>query len=229
MSYICTRNVSGSKFPLKTVEVYLLVITIPPPPNRTLFLIFFFLENLDTKNQSVLLIGDFNAPNFDWERGLPLPNCNFYSKLKVTQIYISICLLGLTQCLLTDNSLDPIFTNFSRVNLFFADVGVVEPDSCHLSIFIEIPLDLHNSTSYHEHSYRKYALGVYSLLFSFLSNHDWSCVYSNNSRCCSRQFYQCYYSSYGFINTLWCYYKVKIPSLVFSHISLLYSGKELFL
>ena len=28
-----------------------------------------FEKNLDTKNQSVFLIGDFSAPNFDWERG----------------------------------------------------------------------------------------------------------------------------------------------------------------
>jgi hypothetical protein len=31
------------------------------------------------------------------------------------------------------------------------------------------------------HSYRKYASGDYSLLFRFLFNYDWSCVYSNNT------------------------------------------------
>jgi hypothetical protein len=48
-------------------------------------------------------------------------------------------------------------------------------------IAIEMPLDLHNSTSYHAHSYRKYASGDYNLLFRFLFNYDWSCVYSNNT------------------------------------------------
>ena len=82
---------------------------------------------------------------------------------------------------MTDNSLDLVFTNFNRINTCFDDVGGVKPDPCHPPIVIEISLDLRNSTSYHEHSYRKYALGDYSLLFSYLSNYDWSCVYSNNT------------------------------------------------
>ena len=63
--YTVMRNVYGSKFSPKTVKVYLLMsITSPLPlstPDRTLFLFFFFEENIDTKNQSVILICDFNA------------------------------------------------------------------------------------------------------------------------------------------------------------------------
>jgi hypothetical protein len=92
--------------------------------------------------------------------------CNLHLNLPV----------NLTQCLFTDNSLDLIFTNFGRVNTFFADVGVVKPDPCHPPIVIEIPLDLRNSASYYEHSYPKYALRDYGFLFSFLSNYDWSRV-----------------------------------------------------
>jgi hypothetical protein len=117
-------------------------------------------KNLDTENHSVLLIGDFSAPNNDCERGLPLRNCYFYSKLNCDSIYTSTCLLN-------DNSLDQVFTNFSRVNTFFADAGVVKPDLCHQPIVIELPLDLYNSTSYHGHYYRKYTLGGYSFLYSF--------------------------------------------------------------
>jgi hypothetical protein len=135
----------------------------------------------DTKNQCVLLIGDFNVPNFDRERSLSLPNCYFYSKLKGDAVFTSTCLLGLTQHLLTDSSLDLVFTNFDRVCTFFTDAGVVKPNAFHPPIVIEIPLDLHNSMSYHAHSYHKYASGDYSLLFSFLFNYDWSCVYSNNT------------------------------------------------
>jgi hypothetical protein len=51
----------------------------------------------------------------------------------------------------------PSFTNFSRVSIFFADVGVVKPDTCNPPIVKEIPLDLHNYASYHERSYGKYA------------------------------------------------------------------------
>jgi hypothetical protein len=43
----------------------------------------------------------------------------------------------------------------------------------------DIPLDLHTCTLYHEHSYRMYALGDYSLLISFLSNYDFVCVGNN--------------------------------------------------
>jgi hypothetical protein len=96
-------------------------------------------KTLILKITSVLVVVDFNAPNLDWGRGLPQPNCYFYSKLKGGAIYTLTCLLGLTQCLLTDNSLDLVFTNFSRVNTFFAGVGVVNPNSCHPPIIIEIP------------------------------------------------------------------------------------------
>jgi hypothetical protein len=101
--------------------------------------------------------------------------------LKGDVISTSTSLLGLTQRLLTDSFLDLVFTNFDREGTFFADIGVVKPDAYHPPIVIEIPLDLHNSTSYHTHCYRKYASGDYNLLFSFLFNYDWSCVYSNNT------------------------------------------------
>jgi hypothetical protein len=103
-----------------------------------------------------------------------------------------------------DNSLDLVFTNFSCVNTFFADVGIVKTDPCH-PLVIEIPLDLHNPTSYQEHSYHKYALRDYSLLFSFLSNYDWSCVYSNNTADAAVEFYLCYSSNYGISNSLLCH------------------------
>jgi hypothetical protein len=112
---------------------------------------------------------------------LPLPNCYLYSKLTGDTIYTSTCLLGLTQHLLTNSSLDLVFTNFDRVSTLFANIGVVKPNAFLLRNVIEIPLDLHNSVSYHGHSYCKCASGDYSLLFSFLSNYDWSCVYSNNT------------------------------------------------
>jgi hypothetical protein len=96
-------------------------------------------------------------------------------------IQTSTCLLSLTQRLATDNSLDLVLTNFSRVSTFFADAGVVKPGLCHPPIVIEIPLDLQNSASCYEHSYGKYILGDYNLLFSFLSNYDWSCAYSINT------------------------------------------------
>jgi hypothetical protein len=59
---------------------------------------FNFLENkLDTHNYRVSLIGDFNVAEFDWERGVSLENCHFYSKLKWEAIYASTFFLGESQ------------------------------------------------------------------------------------------------------------------------------------
>jgi hypothetical protein len=59
---------------------------------------FHFLENtLDTKHFRVILLGDFNAPGFNWGLGSPLPNYHYYSKIKGDDIYTSACLLGLRQ------------------------------------------------------------------------------------------------------------------------------------
>ena len=59
----------------------------------------------------------------------------------------------------------------------FAAVAVVKP----IAATTDIALYLHNSTSHHEHSYSKYALADCSLIFSFMSNYDQSCVYSNST------------------------------------------------
>jgi hypothetical protein len=101
-------------------------------------------KNHGTNNHSVPLMGDLNIPNFDLERGLPLLNSHSYSKLKGDAVDTSACLLGLTQFLVTDNSLDPVFTNFSLINTFFGEVGFVKSDPYHPPIVTEIPLVLHN-------------------------------------------------------------------------------------
>jgi hypothetical protein len=72
-------------------------------------------------------MGDFSVPNFDWERGLLLPNCYFYSKLKGDAIYTTTSLFGLIQRLLTDSSLGLVFTNFDCAGTFFDDIGVFSP------------------------------------------------------------------------------------------------------
>ena len=86
-------------------------------------------------------------------------------------------------------------------------------------IDIDIALYLHKSTrtSHHEHSYSKCALADSSFIVSFLSNYDRSWVHS---RCCSTQFYRCYYSSYEFSNSPSTIRQYKFPT-VFSYIDLL--------
>jgi hypothetical protein len=93
------------------------------------------LENtLDTNNTRVILLGDFNAPGFNWESGTPLPNSHYYSKLKGDAIHTSTCLLGLRQCVEavdTLNMLDLVFANFTDLKSVPADSGLVAPDKYH--------------------------------------------------------------------------------------------------
>jgi hypothetical protein len=106
---------------------------------------FRLLENkLDTNNFRVILLGDFNAPGFNWGRGLPLPNSHYYSKLKGDAIYTSTCFLGFRQCVKavdSHNLLDLVFDNFSDLKPDPADSGLVKPDSYHppLNIYIYLP------------------------------------------------------------------------------------------
>jgi hypothetical protein len=62
------------------------------------------------------MVGDFNSPGFDWNRGLSLPNSHYYSKIKGDAIYTSTCLLNLIQCIDivgSSNLLDLMFFNLS--------------------------------------------------------------------------------------------------------------------
>jgi hypothetical protein len=62
------------------------------PENKPEVLTAYFqhLENIHTNNTRVILMGDFNAPGFNWEIGAPLPKCHYYSRLKGDVIYISM-------------------------------------------------------------------------------------------------------------------------------------------
>jgi hypothetical protein len=56
-----------------------------PPDTKPEIIVnnFRFSENkLDTHNFRVIMAGNFNAPGFDWKRGLPLPNSHHYLNLR---------------------------------------------------------------------------------------------------------------------------------------------------
>jgi hypothetical protein len=56
------------------------------------------LENLlDAHNFHVILIGNCNAPGFDWNHRLPHANSLYYSKPKGDAIFTRTCLLDLRQ------------------------------------------------------------------------------------------------------------------------------------
>jgi hypothetical protein len=146
---------------------------------------FSHLENkLDTTNYRVILLGDFNVPGFDWERGLPCEYCQFYSKLRGDAIHASTCFLGLGECVDADHSsniLDLVFSNITDLHITFPDTSMVKPDVYHPPLLIELPFIVKTCFKTNELSYFKYACGDYTLLYNILSSYDWSSVYSKSS------------------------------------------------
>ncbi|PNF20040.1 hypothetical protein B7P43_G05817 [Cryptotermes secundus] len=158
----------------------------PPDANPENIANYFrFLENnLDTHNFRVIMVGDFNAPGFDWKSGLALPNSHYYSKLKGDAIYTSTCLLNLNQCIDNvsgSNLLDLIFSNLSDISITPVDSGLIKPDNYHPPLIINICLSLATCIQNYKYSYRKFSSGDYALLYNNLSTYDWSCVYGTTS------------------------------------------------
>jgi hypothetical protein len=102
---------------------------------------FSFSENsLDTLNYRVLLLGDFNAPGFDWNIGSPSQNCHFYTKLKGDAIHSTICYLSLNQQnhpVKGSNLLDLVFSHFVDILFDYLDHGLVHPDPFHPPFIID--------------------------------------------------------------------------------------------
>jgi hypothetical protein len=153
------------------------------PDTKTEIIIQYFhhLEmSLDTQNSRVILLGDFNAPGFNWDKGTPLSTCNYYSKLKGEAIFTSTCLLDLRQCVeATDsrNMLDLVFANFAAIQAVPATSGLVTPDAYHPPLLIDVilPYKKNNLNCWSRHYI--YAAGDYSLLYNLLCTYDWSNVY----------------------------------------------------
>jgi hypothetical protein len=143
------------------------------------------LENtLDTHNYRVVILGDFNAPGFDWKLGVSLPNSHYYSELKGDAIYASTCLLNLSQCIDTDgngNLLDLTFSNTSDLVITNVDPGLIKPDYYHPPLLINVNLPSATCTQNYIHFYRKFSSGNYALLYNILSSFDWSSVYGTTT------------------------------------------------
>jgi hypothetical protein len=139
-----------------------------------------FKSKLDSKNCWVVLLGDFNNPDFNWECGLPLSNCHYYSKLKADAIYTCTCFVGPTQIIdsaCDNNMLGFVFTNFDISGVTLSDVGMVKADIYHKPMVIYIDLMCYKSAYNHEISYRNYAARDYSMLCNNLLNYGWSLKY----------------------------------------------------
>jgi hypothetical protein len=158
-----------------------------PPDTKPEVITEYFhrLENtLDTNNTSIILLGDFNAPGFNWESGTPLLKCHYYSKLKGDAIYSSTYFLGLRQCVEAVDSLnllELVFANFTDLKSVPAYSGFVTPDTYHLPLSIDVFLPYSNNNLNCEFSYRIFAAGNYTLLYNIPSTYDWSSVYETTS------------------------------------------------
>jgi hypothetical protein len=129
------------------------------------------------------LLGDFNVPGYDWVSGLPHANTHYYMKLRGDVIKNAACFLWLSVYNFTiqnKNLLHLVFSSFTDVAVSNFYIDLVEPDTFHPSLVIDLSIYL-PSYAQSQHSFRNYAYGDYALLYTFLSCYDWSCVYHESS------------------------------------------------
>jgi hypothetical protein len=157
----------------------------PDAKPENIFKYLRFLENyLDTYNFRVIMVGDINAPGFDWKSDLSLPNSYYCPKLKGDAIYISTCLRNLNQCIDTvgsSNRLDLICANLSDLRITPVNPGLIKPDNYYPPLIINMYLPFTICIQHYVYSYRKFSSEDYALLYSNLSIFDWFCVYGTTS------------------------------------------------
>ena len=149
----------------------------PRPANKPDVISKYFCvldKNLDTNNHSVLrliisVLLTFNC----W--AICLNKLSFLCKIKGDEICTQ-----LTPLVLLSTYRMTHFQQFHSVSTLFAAFGVVKPIAGN-AYWHWYALCTHNSKSHHEHSYSKYALADCSLIFSFLSKYDRSCVCSKST------------------------------------------------
>jgi hypothetical protein len=126
------------------------------------------------------LLGDFYVPSFDWNSGLPSPNCHFYTKLKGDVIHSATCFLGLSQHNYSDsgsNLLDLVFPNFADLSVDHPDNGLVQPDNFHPPLYNDVQRSKQNCNI----CYKRFSARNYAVLYNVLFNYDWSSVYNETS------------------------------------------------
>jgi hypothetical protein len=143
-------------------------------PNFNLLQTYFHhLENmLDTNNFRLILLGDFNAPGFNWGCWISVSSSHHYSKLKGEAIYTPACLLGLRQLVeAADNLflLDLVFNNFLDLTSAPADFGLIKPETYHPPLILRTYLQHFPNSPTSTPPYRNYSDRDYTLLYSTLS------------------------------------------------------------
>jgi exonuclease III len=69
----------------------------PPDCNVTIIdsYLKFLEQNLKAHEYRVIMVGDFNIPNYDRINGAPLPDSRYYNTIKGNSIHTSTCFFGL--------------------------------------------------------------------------------------------------------------------------------------
>jgi hypothetical protein len=132
------------------------------------------------------LLGDTNVPGFDWNYGLPSPNCNFYTKLKGDLIHSATCFLGLNRHSYPDNGsnlLDIVFfsSDFAVLSVNHAEYGLLEPDHFHPPFIIDVAMSIRRCKQNSNISYKGISAGYYAVLYNALSASDWASLYNESS------------------------------------------------
>jgi hypothetical protein len=157
------------------------------PPDCDVKIIEVYLNfsehNLSAHLYRVIILGDFTVPKYDWINGTPLPNCHYYSKIKGNLIQATSCLLGLYQhnsSVANGTLFDLVLTNINDLRVSVSDFPTVAPDNYHppLHLNLKLTVDFQPAIMTPQRSYKH---GDYLLLYTTLSNCDWSCVLNENS------------------------------------------------
>jgi hypothetical protein len=87
----------------------------------------------------VILLADFNAPDYDWSNGTPQRNAYYYNTIKGNLIQDTICFLGLNQQnnSVSDSSLLGLLffnTSIKDLNVSISSCFMVSVDSYHLPL-----------------------------------------------------------------------------------------------
>jgi hypothetical protein len=133
-------------------------------------------RNLNAHRYRVIILGDFNTPNYDWINGAHLSNSYYYNKIIEDLIHTATCLLGLDQynnCVANGALLDLVFSNIDDLNACISSFPVVTSDKYHPPLLLRFKLTLychHISLTPH----RNYAKDDYMLLYNVLRQSDWS-------------------------------------------------------
>jgi hypothetical protein len=143
-----------------------------------------FLEhNLSARLYRAIILGDFNVPNYDWINGTTLPNCHYCSKIKGNLIHATSRLLALYQhnsSVANNALLDLILTNINDLRVSVSDFPMVVPANYHppFHLNLKLTVDFQPAVMTPQRSYKH---GNYLLLYTTLSNCDWSCVLNETS------------------------------------------------